>query len=73
TRTRDGGVTFEVLRNGLPSAAYDLVYRHAAAYLDGAIAFGSTTGNLFLSTDRGDSFSVVSNYLPPIHAVTFVV
>ncbi len=72
TRTSDGGATFEVLRNGLPAeAAYDLVYRHAAALSDGAIAFGSTTGNLFFSADRGESFTAVSNYLPPIYAVTF--
>jgi len=32
TRTRDGGNTFEVLRNGLPQEhSYDLVYRHALA------------------------------------------
>ena len=73
-RTRDGGKSFEVLGNGLPSQfAYDLVYRHAfARAADGALAFGSTTGNVFASRDRGDSWSVVSNYLPPVHAVTFV-
>jgi hypothetical protein len=73
-RTRDGGQTFDVLGNGLPdSFAYDLVYRHGLARAaDGALAFGSTTGNVFASRDRGDSWSVVSNYLPPVHAVTFV-
>ena len=35
------------------------------------IGIGSTTGNVFASRDRGDSWSVVSNYLPPVHAVTF--
>jgi hypothetical protein len=31
-RTRDGGRTFDVLREGLPqSHAYDVVYRHALA------------------------------------------
>jgi photosystem II stability/assembly factor-like uncharacterized protein len=73
-RTRDGGASFEVLSAGLPSSfAYDLVYRHALALApDGALAFGSTTGNVFASTDRGDRWAVVSNYLPPVHAVTFV-
>ena len=73
SRTRDGGRTFEALGAGLPGAfAYDLVYRHAfARAADGTLAFGSTTGNLFASTDRGDSWSVVSNYLPPVYAVTF--
>jgi photosystem II stability/assembly factor-like uncharacterized protein len=72
-RTRDGGKTFDVLGNGLPDHfAYDLVYRHGFARAnDGALAFGSTTGNVFASRDRGESWSVVSNYLPPVHAVTF--
>jgi len=73
TRTRDGGKTFDVLSNGLPDRfAYDLIYRHALALSpDGVLAFGSTTGNVFTSSDRGDRWSVVSNYLPPVHAVTF--
>jgi len=73
SRTRDGGKTFEVLSKGLPDQfAYDLVYRHGFALsTDGALAFGSTTGNVFASRDRGDSWSVVSNYLPPVHAITF--
>lgn len=73
TRTRDGGKTFDVLSKGLPDAfAYDLVLRHGFAMSpEGALAFGSTTGNVFASTDRGESWKVVSNYLPPVHAVTF--
>ena len=73
SRTRDGGASFQVLSNGLPSTfAYDLVYRHGLALApDGTLAFGSTTGNVFASTDRGESWSVVSNYLPPVYAVTF--
>jgi hypothetical protein len=73
SRTRDGGKTFEVLGTGLPDThAYDLVYRHAFARSPGGVlAFGSTTGNAFVSTDRGDSWSVVSHHLPPVHAVTF--
>lgn len=72
-RTRDGGRTFEALTKGLPqSFAYDLVYRHALALgPDGTLAFGSTTGNVFVSRDRGDSWSAVSNHLPPVYAVTF--
>lgn len=73
TRTRDGGKSFDVLSKGLPDRfSYDLVYRHAFSMAsDGALGFGSTTGNVFASRDRGDSWSVVSNYLPPVHAVTF--
>lgn len=73
TRTSDGGDSFEVLARGLPGAfAYDLVYRHGLALApDGTLAFGSTTGNLFVSRDRGEQWAVVSNYLPPVYAVTF--
>jgi hypothetical protein len=75
TRTRDGGRTFEVLREGLPAEpAYDLTYRHALD-IDAAgqrLAFGSTTGGLWISENRGDSWQCVSAHLPPIAAVRFV-
>lgn len=72
-RTRDGGASFEVLDRGLPSPSFDIVYRHALA-LDGSgerLAMGSTTGNLFVSEDAGDSWQLVSAHLPPIHQVAF--
>jgi hypothetical protein len=74
TRTRDGGQSFEVLRQGLPQeAAYDLVYRHALAIDDSGdrLAFGSTTGGLWITEDQGDSWQSVPARLPPIHAVCF--
>jgi len=73
TRTRDGGKTFDVLDRGLPDKfAYDLIFRHGMALSgDGALAFGSTTGNVFASRDRGDTWSAVSHHLPPVHAITF--
>ena len=75
TRTRDRAQSFDVLRDGLPQQhAYDVVYRHGLDIdADGAtLAFGSTTGNLFISEDRGDSWQNVSHYLPPIYCVRFV-
>lgn len=73
-RTRDGGKTFEPLTNGLPkSPAWDLVYRHALD-IDASgdvLAFGSTTGNLWLSEDQGDHWQCLSNHLPPINVVRF--
>jgi photosystem II stability/assembly factor-like uncharacterized protein len=73
TRTRDGGKTFDVLDQGLPQRfAYDLVYRHAFSMsAEGTLAFGTSTGNVYSSRDRGDSWSSVSHHLPPVHAVTF--
>jgi photosystem II stability/assembly factor-like uncharacterized protein len=71
-RTRDGGQTWQALRNGLPQeSAYDVVYRHALAQRDGCLAFGSTTGNLYLSEDGGDSWLTASNNLPPVYSVRF--
>ena len=74
TRTRDGGKTFDVLSKGLPqSHAYDVVYRHALALDDTGerLAFGSTTGGLWVSEDQGDSWACVTHTLPPVYAVRF--
>lgn len=71
-RTDDGGESWRQQRNGLPQdGAYDIVYRHALDNRDAAVAFGSTTGNLYLSEDRGESWIAVSQNLPPIYAVRF--
>jgi photosystem II stability/assembly factor-like uncharacterized protein len=74
-RTRDGGKTCETLRKGLPQEhAYDIVYRHALD-VDGAgksLAFGSTTGSLWISDDAGDSWQTVTQHLPPVYCVRFV-
>lgn len=74
TRTRDGGKSFEVLSKGLPqSHAYDVVYRHALT-IDASgdrLAFGSTTGGLWVSENQGDAWACVSHTLPPVYAVRF--
>lgn len=73
-RTRDGGASFEVLREGLPQQhAYDLVYRHGLAVDRSGerLAFGSTTGGLWISENQGDAWQALDARLPPIHAVTF--
>jgi ribosomal protein L20A (L18A) len=73
-RTRDGGRTFETLHRGLPQAwAYDLVYRHALD-LDATgerLAFGSTTGSVWVSENQGDEWITLAEHLPPVHAVLF--
>jgi hypothetical protein len=74
TRTRDGGKSFETLTRGLPQEhAYDLVYRHGLD-IDASgdrLAFGSTTGSLWVSEDQGDSWQALSHHLPPIYGVHF--
>jgi hypothetical protein len=73
-RTRDGGKSFEALQEGLPqNHAYDLVYRHAMD-IDATgdrLAFGSTTGSLWISEDQGEHFTEISSHLPPIYCVRF--
>jgi hypothetical protein len=73
-RTRDGGKSFSVLGKGLPQEdAYHLVYRHGLD-VDASgerLAFGSTTGGLWLSEDQGDSWRCLAQHLPPIHCVRF--
>ena len=74
SRTRDGGRSFDVLREGLPQEhAYDLVYRHGLAVDETGdrLVLGSTTGSLWVSENQGDSWQCVSRHLPPIDAVRF--
>jgi photosystem II stability/assembly factor-like uncharacterized protein len=74
TRTRDGGQTFEVLREGLPQQhCYDLVYRHGLAVDDDArtLLMGSTSGGVWMSDDGGDRWRTVSTTMPPVYAVCF--
>lgn len=71
-KTEDGGQTWRQLREGLPQEnAYDVVYRHALHNSGDRLAFGSTTGNLYVSENRGESFWTVANNLPPIYSVRF--
>lgn len=73
-RTRDGGESFEVLTRGLPQRhAYDLVWRHALAVdrTGELLAFGSTTGGLWISENGGDSWVMPETRLPPIAVVRF--
>ena len=74
TRTRDGARSFDVLANGLPQVhAYDVVYRHALTIDETGdrLAFGSTTGGLWISENQGDDWTCVSHTLPPVYAVRF--
>lgn len=71
-RTQDGGATWQHLRDGLPQRdAYDLVYRHALDARGDSLCFGTTTGNVYVSDDRGDTWQCLGNNFPPVHAVRF--
>lgn len=73
-RTRDGGNSFDVLTKGLPQRhAYDLVWRHALA-VDATgerLAFGSTSGGVWISENGGDSWAALDARLPPVSVVRF--
>jgi hypothetical protein len=73
-RTSDGGESWESFREGLPQQnAYDIVYRHAldVSASGDRLCFGSTTGNVYVSEDRGESWRTVGQNFPPVYAVRF--
>ncbi|KAA9006162.1 WD40/YVTN/BNR-like repeat-containing protein [Histidinibacterium aquaticum] len=72
-RTRDGGQTWEDLREGLPQEhCYFTVLRQAMA-TDGlediGLYFGTNSGSLYASRDGGDRWSCVARDLPLIYSV----
>lgn len=74
TRTRDGGRTFESLRNGLPQQhCYDIVFRHGLDIdsTGNRLVMGSSTGSLWVSENGGESWECVSTHLPQIYCVRF--
>lgn len=76
-RTRDGGNTWEDLREGLPQTnAFFGVLRQAMATdrLERAgVYFGTNTGTLYASADEGDSWTCVAQHLPTIHSIETLV
>lgn len=73
-RQLHGGKTFKILSKGLPQKhAYDLVFRHALDVDETGerLAFGSTTGSLWISENGGESWTTVSSNLPPVYSVRF--
>lgn len=76
-RTRDGGATWQDLRNGLPQEnAFFGVLRQAMATdsLDQAgVYFGTSGGALFASSDEGDNWSCIAQHLPSISSVETMV
>jgi hypothetical protein len=76
-RTRDGGEQWQRLDNGLPqNDAYLGVLRAAmtADELDSpGLYFGTSTGQIFASTDDGDSWREIVSYLPPVWSVEVAV
>jgi photosystem II stability/assembly factor-like uncharacterized protein len=71
-RTEDGGASWQEFRKGLPQEhCYDVIYRHALDASGDTVCFGTTTGNLYVSEDRGETWKCLGHNLPPIHSVRF--
>ncbi|MCA9093025.1 MAG: exo-alpha-sialidase, partial [Planctomycetaceae bacterium] len=74
TRTRDGGASFESLRNGLPQThCYDVIFRHGLDVDESGnrLAMGSSTGSLWISENGGDDWACLNSHLPQIYSVRF--
>lgn len=69
-RTQNGGKSWDVLSKGFPKEdCYDIVYRHAFALKEKTLIFGSTTGNVFFSNNRGESWKQFPMNFPPVYSV----
>jgi photosystem II stability/assembly factor-like uncharacterized protein len=77
-RTRNGGESWEALGEGLPGGPGVRlgVLRHgmcADAMEPCGVYVGTNTGQLFASSDAGDSWRLIADFLPPIYSVTVAV
>ncbi|WP_339950618.1 exo-alpha-sialidase [uncultured Albimonas sp.] len=72
-RSRDGGATWQALRQGLPQGAcYFTVLRQAMAVdrrSPAGLYFGTNSGSVFVSTDEGDTWSEPVRHLPAVLSV----
>ncbi|HHP7240723.1 MAG TPA: WD40/YVTN/BNR-like repeat-containing protein [Cyclobacteriaceae bacterium] len=72
-KTEDGGKSWVAQSNGLPqSQCYDIVYRYAFDNNNKDLIFGTTTDNLYYSSDEGERWQTISNNLPMIYSVEIV-
>lgn len=72
-RSRDGGETWEDLRQGLPQeGCYFTVLRQAMAGDErnpAGLYFGTNSGSIFASFDEGDAWTEIARHLPTILSV----
>jgi len=71
--TPDAGKTWKTLNRGLPQEnCFDIVFRHAFARQKQTLAFGTTTGNVYLSQDDGHNWDLLSANLSRVDYVVFI-
>ena len=71
-RTRDAGVTWAEVGDGLPDAAWTTVLRDAFCVDEGdptGVYVGTRDGCVYASADEGDTFTLVADHLPDVLAV----
>ena len=72
-RTRDGGRSWQTLRDGLPQRnAFHTVLRQAMAtdgQAEAGIYFGTTSGELYASRDEGERWTCIAQHLPTVLSV----
>lgn len=75
-RSRDGGATWQDLREGLPqTASFFTVLRQAMARdarTPAGVYFGTNSGSIFASADEGDTWNEVARHLPTVLSVEVV-
>lgn len=73
-RTRDGGKTWELLREGLPQTNTHLsILREAMdadAYKPAGVYFGTAGGQIYYSRNAGDNWQAMAEHLPPVYSVS---
>jgi photosystem II stability/assembly factor-like uncharacterized protein len=69
-RTSDGGQTWQQFRQGLPQQdCYDFAFRHGLAASGAHLALGTSSGSLYLSDDRGETWQAVAKDLSAVYSV----
>ena len=72
-RSKDGGETWQAMRDGLPlEACYFTVLRQAMARDERepvGVYFGTNSGSVFASADEGESWHEIAQHLPTILSI----
>lgn len=72
-RSRDGGETWQAMRDGLPQeSCYFTVLRQAMARDEGVpvgLYFGTNSGSVFASFDEGERWQEIARHLPTILSI----
>jgi photosystem II stability/assembly factor-like uncharacterized protein len=72
-RTEDAGETWKPLSKGLPQKnVYDCVLRDNFHADKSDLAFGTTGGKVYFSSDNGDSWEIAAEHLPRISCVRVI-